>query len=335
MALAHIVESQIPFYRPVSQRVYWESVRAAKLEQIGAVLYKAGVPEQYHESLKRLLRKRSLRDINTALLLYEGLGEDSRLDEKMRVELIPELIGLVGVHGASVFANEGYLDEIINNYLARQKIARPENITNDSQNGAPLRFRDQSVERIMSYRGEVGIVVYGTFVDRRYREYHTNRLNDRHLRISGKDKKERLQKPLKSEVQKVNDLLEAISSPNPDWTSAKELYQDIQQIRGKDIFSNRSLYTDLLAKVGIVIEQELPIMARLEIHQGLQIPVGYSIMPASGAVDTKPRRILASLQPSDDSMQIKKRNPSRASLLERAETELREDLEIALFFIPY
>ena len=203
--------------------------------------------------------------------------------------------------------------------------------TQNGNNGAAdisFRLRDQTAEQIMSYRGERGVVVYGTFIDSRHRACHTNRLYDRHLKISRHGRKEVIDMPSTSEVQKVTNLLEAISSPNPNWAYARELYEDIRKLRKSDIFYNRSLYTGMLSSIGAIIEQELPVVARLETHHQLQIPIGYSIEPSNSANGKRPIGLSTNVQVGQQKRDKNDGKKSKTQRLLHAHGEMDEHLRL-------
>lgn len=233
---------------------------------IEAALYKAEVPERYFRQLVSQLSGTPQDVLNSAMMLYGGLVEDRRLTKEQRVALIPELVELIRKHGPNVHMDAKYVDSLVANYLTQDSDAAIKQTR--------VRFRDQRVEKEnIPYGSAHGVVTYGRFAMNPERAVS---------RIKSQTIGTILQPSYMTEVQKVQELVIAVSHPNPDWKYARELIMDLNP-RAIVVFpGNKTLYNQLLSNLGTVIRSELPVVVRLKYHgkgRNTQIPIGFKIKP--------------------------------------------------------
>lgn len=139
-----------------------------------------------------------------------------------------------------------------------------------------VRTRDRhSRTRNILYGNEIAQIVYGK--KELYRK-STDTSNPKKLRKLGMS-------VLESQKRKAKELLSAVSSPNPNWAYATEIFVDLQDLSVQHLFPRRSDYVMFLTDLGSVIKQKLPIQAKLiEYSQRIDAEpftaiLGYEIKP--------------------------------------------------------
>ena len=180
--------------------------------------------------LLAILMKTDKRVLGSALMLYEGLGEDTRLNVRDRVKLIPKLVTLVMEHGAKVHITTKYIDLVVDEYLEDgHQRALP------ARNG---RLRDRHAsERKIIYGSDHAEIPYGIrtgYVGKRTGKVQSSRV------------------PSAKMVRKAAELVKSINIGR--WREATERYHDLTQLQGH-LFYLAQTYRQFLTEMGSIILQ--------------------------------------------------------------------------------